>query len=125
MNRFHCAVWIDGRVLSHKEAAKHYAALLEGNPAPTFDRSVYAFVTELTRRYPELDEFADDPSCPWACALDFSGEAVIMALMPERYADVFPVILQLSDKYGLVCFDPQNTIVHLPSRPLARNADNG
>ena len=125
MNRFHCAVWIDARVLSHKEAAKHYAALLEGNAAGTFNPSVYRFVTDLTRRYPEPDESVDDDSSPWACALEICGESVMMALMPARYADVFPVILQLSDKYGLVCFDPQNNIVHLPSTPIARNAENG
>jgi hypothetical protein len=45
-----------------------------------------------------------------------------MALVPDRHAEVFPVILELADKYGLVCFDAQNTIVHLPSTPILERA---
>ena len=121
MNAFYCAVWIDARVLSHKEAEKHYAAMLAGNTAQAFNGSVYAFLTDLTRRYPEPDELADEEieTCPWACALEVSGESVIMGLLPHRYAEVFPLIIELADKYGLVCFDPQNTVVHLPSSPIA------
>jgi hypothetical protein len=57
MKAFHCAVWIDARELSHKAAAKHYDALLEGKIPQAFDKSVYAFFTDLTRRFPEPDEF--------------------------------------------------------------------
>jgi hypothetical protein len=126
MKPFGCAVWIDARVLTHKEAAKHYAGLLEAKAPQEFSRSVYAFFIDLTRRYPEPDELNDEElnSCPWACALDLSGESVLMALTQDRYAEVFPVILELADKYGLVCFDAQNTIVHLPSTPIAKNAGN-
>ena len=119
MKAFNCAVWIDTRDLSRKAAAKHFDALLEGKIPQEFDRSVYAFFTDLTRRFPEPDEFTDEEmdGCPWACALENSGESVIMALLPDRHIEVFPVILELADKYGLVCFDAQNTIVHLPSHP--------
>ena len=48
-----------------------------------------------------------------------------MALLPDRHIEVFPVILELADKYGLVCFDAQNTIVHLPSRPIPERAKSG
>jgi hypothetical protein len=39
---------------------------------------------------------------------------LIMALRLDRYASVFPVIMQLASHHGLVCFDPQNFKVHLP-----------
>ena len=52
MKAFNCVVWIDTRDLSHKAAAKHFDALLEGKIPQAFDRSVYAFFTDLTRRFP-------------------------------------------------------------------------
>jgi hypothetical protein len=127
MKASNCAVWIDTRDLSHKAAAKHFDALLEGKIPQAFDRSLYAFFTDLTRRFPEPDEFTDEEmdGCPWACALENSGESVIMALLPDRHVEVFPVILELADKYGLVCFDVQNTIVHLPSRRIPERDKSG
>ena len=94
MKAFNCAVWVDTRDLSHKAAAKHFDALLEGKIPQAFDRSVYAFFTDLTRRFPEPDEFTDEEmdGCPWAGALENSGESVIMALLPGRHVEVFPVI---------------------------------
>jgi hypothetical protein len=125
MKAFHCAVWIDGGVPSHKEAAKHYDALLDGKVPQEFNRSVYAFFTDLTRRYPEPDELTDEDldSCPWACGLEMSGESVLMAVLPDCYTEVFPVIMELADKYGLVCFDAHNTIVHPPSRHISERVN--
>jgi hypothetical protein len=37
-----------------------------------------------------------------------------MAPRLDRYASVFPAIMQLASRHGLVCFDPQNFKVHLP-----------
>ena len=117
MKAFNCVVWIDTRDLSHKAAAKHFDAMLERKIPQAFDRSVYAFFIDLTRRFPEPDEFTDEvmDGCPWACALENSGESVIMALLPDRHIEVFPVILELRTS-TVVCFDAQNAIVHLPSR---------
>lgn len=63
----------------------------------------------------------DLDSSPWACALEISGSHVLLAMRPEQYSNAFPVILQLADQHGLVCFDPQNGKVHLPSRLLPKS----
>ena len=116
---FYLGIWSSESALSDKSAAQRYAALFEGNDIPTgFDAAIYAFCSQLTSRYPDIETVAEEEldSCPWACALEISGIHVIMALRKDKYTDVFPLVLELADQHGLVCFDPQNTKVHLPSR---------
>lgn len=120
MASFRLAVWRSESVLSNKDAAKHYQLLVAGNMPQTFSEAVYGFCSDLLRRHPDPDSLSDDQvdSCPWACAPEFSGGQVLMYLIPERYADVFPLILELADRYDLTCYDPQNEIVHVPSSRL-------
>ena len=117
---FYLAIWSARDVLSNRDAAKYYAALLEGKAPQTFDEAVYAFSCALSRHFPDLESIADEDleESPWASASELSGSHMIVALRPERYAAAFPVILRLAEEHGLVCFDPQNTKVHLPSRLL-------
>ena len=79
---------------------------------------MYAFHSQLVGLYPDLDMLseAEEESSPWASSPDFLGICVAIALRPSHYAEVFPVILHLAEVNGLVCFDPQNGKVHLPSR---------
>ena len=115
---FYLAVWKSGDELSDSEAAKHYAALSAGETAGKFDVAVYRFQAQLTMRYPNIDMLSEEEieASPWAEPLEISDDHVIMALLQDRYAEVFPLILQLAAVNGLVCFDPQNTKVHLPPR---------
>ena len=114
------AVWGGRDALSNRDAAKYYAALQEGKAPQAFDAAVYAFSSALTRHYPDLEMVPEEDldASPWASAPEISGNYMIVALRAERFAEVFPLILQLAEEYGLVCFDPQNTKVHLPSRLL-------
>ena len=115
---FFLAVWPERRALSDKDAARYYTQLVEGRAPQAFDESVYGFSCALTGRFPDLEmiEDADLDSSPWASALEVAGSHILMAVRPELFSSVFPVILQLAEEHGLVCFDPQNTKVHLPSR---------
>ena len=115
--RFYLGAWSSKGAISDKDAAKQYAALLEGKEvSQSWDAAVYRFLTQLTELYPDIEtlpeEKADDS--PWACSLEVSDGHVIMALRLERYTSVFPVVMQLASHHGLVCFDPQNFKVHLP-----------
>ena len=116
---FYLGIWSSESAPSDKDAAERYAALAAGQDVPTgFNAAVYAFYIELTSHYLDIEMVAEEErdSCPWACALEVSGVHVIMAMRPDKYANVFPLVLQLADRHGLVCFDPQNAKVHLPSR---------
>ena len=111
-------VWRSEIPLSDRAAAKQYAALSEGQDAINrFDAAVYAFYSQLIELYPALDMLPEDEegSSPWASSPDFSGVHVSIAVQPNHHAKVFPVILHVAEKNGLVCFDPQNAKVHLPS----------
>jgi hypothetical protein len=99
------------------------------NPYPltqfwVFERhNVYAFYNDLTARYPEIDMLAEEDidASPWASSLDRSGFHVIMFILEDRAEEVIPVVLELAERFGLICFDPQSKKVHLPShlRPVA------
>ena len=118
---FYLGVWRSDSAISAQDAAKRYAALAEGQDVPSgFQEAVYAFCSELTRHYPSIDMVLEEEldSCPWACALEVTDYHVIMALLPDKYPTILPLVLQLADQHGLVCFDPQNAKVHLPSRLL-------
>ena len=118
---FYLGVWSGESVPFGLDARTWYAALVEGRAAATgFHAGVYGFHQELTRRYPDVDMVAEEDldACPWACALDVSDHHVLMALLPDRYPGMLPLVLHLADRHGLVCFDPQNSQVHLPSHLL-------
>ena len=61
-------------------------------------------------------------SSPWACALEFADDHVVMALLEEWYADAFPLILNLAGVHGLICYDPQTAKVHAPAPYRLKNA---
>ena len=112
------AVWHSQKAISEKEAADLYQMLYEQQRIPSLQHvDVYAFYNELTARYPDLDTLADEEieASPWASSFDRSGFHVIMFMLEQRADEVVPVILELAEMYGLVCFDAQTNKVHLPS----------
>lgn len=122
---FYLGVWHALTAISDDEAARQYLALSDGTPAfPEFDPRVYAFYIRVTGLYPEIDMVpeSDLDTCPWACAIDMSGGHVIMAIEPEKSERLVPVLLALAEQHDLVCFDPQNHIVHLPRHLRAQRA---
>jgi hypothetical protein len=117
-SNFRLGVWRSEIPLSNTAAAKQYAALSEGpEDSIGFDSAVYAFHSQLTDLYPRLDMLSesDEERSPWGSSPEFSGVYVSIALRPTHYAEVFPMILRIAEVNGLVCFDPQNVKVHLPS----------
>ena len=109
------AVWHSQTSISEKEAADVYQQLYEQQRIPSLQHvDVYAFYNELIARYPDVDTLTDDAS-PWASSFDRSGFHVMMFMLEERADEVIPLVLELAEMYGLVCFDPQTKKVHLPS----------
>ena len=120
------AIWHSERAISGKEAATLYRKLFEQEKIPIEQHiDVYGFCNELDARYPEIDMVAEEALdfCPWSCSHDRSGAHVILSMLDEKSAEVIPLVLELAEKYGLVCFDPQANQVHLPSH-LAATANS-
>ncbi|HKN36915.1 MAG TPA: hypothetical protein VJX16_27030 [Terriglobales bacterium] len=112
------AVWHSERAISSKEAAELFAKLYEHRKVPLEQHiDVYSFYNELGARYPEVDMVAEEDldGCPWACAHERSGAHVILSMLDDKSTEVLPTILELAEKHGLVCFDPQANKVNLPS----------
>jgi hypothetical protein len=118
-SRFFLGVWNCNTAISDGEAARLYASLSEGlNTTAGFSDELYAFYSHLIRRYPEIDLVPENEleNCPWASAIDMSDTYVIMAIQPNKSAQVLPVVMALAKQHGLTCFDPQAGKVYLPPR---------
>ncbi len=122
---FYLGVWNSPTAISDEQAAALYRVLSDGVSASSgFDARVYAFYASLTDTYPEVDLVSENrlDSCPWACAIEFSGVHAILAIRPEQAGRVVPAILALAEQHGLTCFDPQAGRVSLPPDLRARQA---
>ena len=114
---FDLGVWFSSRPMNNEEAAARYVALCDGNTDDIeANPAVAAFVTELTGLHPQIDDVPDEDvdDCPWNCAFDVSEGHVIMPMSWSRCEEVALLVLQLAQKHGLICFDPQSGEVHLP-----------
>ena len=104
------------------QAAERYIALGAGNLAGVeANHAVAAFLSELTRQYPQMDDVPEDQidDCPWSAAFDVSDGHIILPIAWSRCVEMAPVILALAEKHGLMVYDPQSDNVFLPPQ-LAR-----
>ncbi len=113
---FCLGVWNSPAAVSDGDAARRYLVLSDGTLPSGFDGRVYAFYSELTRRYPEVEMVPESEidECPWAHSIEMAGDHVIVPILSERSDEVAPVVVGLAAQYGLTCFDPQAGKVHLP-----------
>jgi hypothetical protein len=88
---------------------------------------VPAFYQELIERWPEIDTIPEEmvgdlDFCPWSCALNHSGMAVVMSCVWPKANDVAEYVGSLALKHQLLLFDPQANRVVLPAhvRPKKR-----
>ncbi len=117
---FDLGIWYSERALTDKEAADTYVRLCQEWPYLQGENpSVAAFYDELTKRWPEIDTVPDEriddnDFCPWSCALNHSGVAVVMACVWSMADEVSEFVGNLAKKHRLVLFDPQEDKVYLP-----------
>ncbi len=117
---FDLAVWNDEVPLTHAQASEIYQRLCEEWPyLEGQSPHVEAFYQELIQRWPEIDTILDDrvddiDLCPWSCALNHSGKAVVIACVWPKAAEVAQFVEKLARRHRLVLFDPQANRVILP-----------
>jgi hypothetical protein len=126
---FDLGVWHSDGPLTNEEAGDIYLRLCEDWPHLEGDSAdVIAFYEELIGHWPEIDSIPEEnvgnfDICPWSCALDHSGEAVVMACVWSKADEVFAFVSQLADKHKLVLFDPQANQVSLPDHLIPKLPD--
>jgi hypothetical protein len=127
---FDLAVWFEPGRISASAAAETYKSLCDGGPSAAgvvAHDAVTAFHRALVVDFPELPESAADFSqaeaSPWTAGLDVSDAHVIMPISWGRADATATAVLDLAGRHGLVCFDPQAEVLHLP--PALRGTDGG
>ena len=122
---FDLAVWFEQRRPSRAEAVEKHQRLCAGQTGVVaVHPSVATFYRALVAEFPELPGRAGavvDPASPWSAGLDVSEGHVLMPMGWGRVGTVAPRVLELAGRHGLVCFDPQAEVVHVP--PALRRPD--
>ena len=118
------AVWHADTELSVDEAQDLYQRLCKGKLVPSeHHASIDAFYGDLCKRYPEIDTISEDEASesPWSCAHDRSGSHVIMCMtFGDHLEEAAQFVIDLAATHGLVCYDPQEPELHLPSNLTPR-----
>jgi hypothetical protein len=112
-------VWHGELPLDDDQAGDLYVKLCEERWVPIEENAAtLAFYNELSARYPEIDDVPEEDldECPWSCAHDRSGLHVLMAMRWSKYSEVAPVVYELAEKHGLICYNPQEGKVMLPNK---------
>ncbi|MFC1410309.1 hypothetical protein ACEZCY_13680 [Streptacidiphilus sp. N1-12] len=92
----------------------------EGERPSRAAAAVAGFYAALVAKFPEVEDVGDESS-PWSAGLDVDDGCVLMAMQWGRAAEVAPRVVELAGQSGLICFDPQAGVVHVP--PALRSAD--
>lgn len=109
------AFWVGPRPAGDDEAGEEFerrADLMEDEDAelspPT--PAMQAFIQELLRHFPPLDEDADEEGNVWAVGPepgDINGDFAYLNMTYPGAERAYDVIAETVRKHGLVCFDPQ------------------
>ncbi|MDX3772338.1 MULTISPECIES: hypothetical protein [unclassified Streptomyces] len=111
MMSFDLAVWFEQTRPSRVEAVQKHRRMCEGGSGVAVGHlAVAMFHGALVAEFPEVPH----PVSPWSAGLDVSEESVLMPMAWGRVAEVAPRVVELAGEHGLVCFDPQAGVVHVP-----------
>src|SRR5687767_1440568 len=110
------AVWAGPRPTSNDTALAEFlsrSAWLEEEELPPrvpASPPIAAFVAELLRTYPDLDDVADHDDSPWAVgrlANEAQGDFIYFAMTYPGARAALGFVAEAAHRHGLVCFDPQ------------------
>ena len=75
--------------------------------------TVAAFLSELTKQYPQIDDVMEEKldECPWSISFDISEGHVIMPMVWSQADKMLPIIAKLAEKHALVCIDHQFEVI--------------
>jgi len=114
---FDLYVWGSPHPVTAEQAERICYELAAGNSSSVgADGRVQGFAQELLGRFPALESLAgvELEASPWSMTPEISASHVIMTISWSRAREVAEFVLALAAGRGLVCFDPQASIVHDP-----------
>jgi hypothetical protein len=119
---FDLGVWNSEEAVTVAQASETNLRLCEDWPYLEGENAaVEAFYQELIQGWPEIDRIPEErvgdfDFCPWSCALNHSGRAVVMSCVWPKATEVGQAVEALARKHGLLLIDPQVSRVILPER---------
>ncbi|WP_329366440.1 hypothetical protein OG896_17285 [Streptomyces sp. NBC_00669] len=122
MVSFDLAVWSEELRPSRAAAEQTLRRLCAGEAEVVMPvEAVRGFHAALVAEFPEADGITDEAS-PWSAGLDVGDGFVLMPVQWSRAGEVATRVVELAGEHGLVCFDPQAGVVHLPPSLRAAGA---
>lgn len=111
---FDLGFWWEERPLSSTDAARKYEALIEGRTGIVTGHSkLESLYDTIVSRFPDLTEENLDSS-PWSVPLHKTRECIIVTMSYSRQSEVSDILLQMSESFGITCYDPQTGKVYFP-----------
>lgn len=80
------------------------------------------FASDLVADYPRLEELTDLADSPWNMSPDATAHRVILCMGLSKASIIGPRILELAERYSLVCYDPSTRQVHHPAQATPEHA---
>lgn len=114
---FDLGVWSEEVRPSRTAASETHRRLCAGESAAVRPAAAVAgFYAALVAEFPEWSEaeVAAEELSPWSAGLDVGDGHVLVPMQWGRVAQVAPRVIELAGQHGLVCFDPQAGVVHVP-----------
>jgi hypothetical protein len=111
------ALWDRNRQPSLNDIKEKYVRFCESQHAGEKGTGrVSSFFTDLEKRYPSINDYAEDrlDECPWACPFEICSDFAVVCMRWSSTDAVMPIITELARAHGLVCYDPQEESVHYP-----------
>jgi hypothetical protein len=113
---FDLGVFYTETPLSDEDAVKRYVAYCEMEDLSSLiepNSKVESFLKELTKQFSQIDDWPEEDldNCPWSIAFDVSEGHILMPMVFSKVEEMYPIIVDLSQKYGLVCVDPQSKCI--------------
>ncbi|WP_439381095.1 hypothetical protein [Amycolatopsis lexingtonensis] len=108
--------WAGPSPVTAEQAGEICERLVDGDEAATVPSGrVLEFAAELVEHYPRLEDLADADDSPWNMSPDATEHRVILCMGLSRVSEAGPRIVELADRYGLVCYDPSTRQVRHPA----------
>ncbi|MDX6740106.1 hypothetical protein [Actinocorallia sp. A-T 12471] len=108
---FDLVFWRSAGEVRVGEAAGIYERLVEGDSGVVAEAEEIAeFYGAIVSVYPDITVENMDET-PWASPIYWNRECLIVTISWSRCGEVAPVLVDLSRRYGLVAYDPQDGVV--------------
>jgi hypothetical protein len=116
-------LWAEPNPVTADQALKICHRLADGDQSATMPEArLLEFTGDLVAEYPRLEELTDLDDSPWNMSPDATAHRVILCMGLSKASIIGPRILELAERYSLVCYDPSTQQIHHPAQTTPAGA---